>query len=403
MLLKDPVELTPVAGVRLAACNAGIYENNRDDIFLIELAEGSSCAAVFTKNAFCAAPVKVAQTHLQSTSPRYCLVNAGNANAGTGDRGYQDAVSSCRILAAQAACEPRQVLPFSTGVIGEFLPMDNIRESFPALLSSLHEDNWLAGARAMMTTDTVAKGVSKMIMLENKAVQITGIAKGSGMIRPDMATMLAFIATDAGLSTDVLNQILNNVLNLSFNRICVDGDTSTNDACVLMATGKSEVSIKDVEDPRISRLQEAIADVCVELAQAIVRDGEGATKFVSVNIQNGTSKSQCLDIAYDIATSPLVKTALFAADPNWGRIIAAIGRSRTGQIEAEKISVFLNELCIVDKGGKADSYTEEAGQAVMLKPEIIIRIDLGLGQCSETVWTCDFSHDYIRINAEYRS
>ena len=403
VLLKQPAELLPVAGVRLAACNAGIYKNSRKDIALIELAEGSSCAAVFTKNAFCAAPVKVARAHLQSSMPRYCLINAGVANAGTGSRGYDDALACCQAIANQTGCQLDQVLPFSTGVIGEYLPMENIEGSLATLLSSLDENNWLASARAIMTTDIVAKGVSKTLMLDNKPVQISGIAKGSGMIRPDMATMLALIATDALIDADVLDQILNRAVERSFNRICVDGDTSTNDACLLMATGQSGILLKDAHDPHMTQLQEAIDCVCIELAQAIVRDGEGATKFISVNIQGGASETQCLDIAYDIATSPLVKTALFAADPNWGRIIAAVGRSREGQIEAEKVSVFLNELCIVYKGEKAESYTEKAGQAVMSNAEIVIRIDLGLGESSETVWTCDLSHDYIKINAEYRS
>jgi glutamate N-acetyltransferase / amino-acid N-acetyltransferase len=403
VLLKEPAELLAVAGVRLATCDAGIYNNSRDDIALIELAEGSRCAAVFTKNAFCAAPVKVAKTHLAYASPRYCLINAGNANAGTGSRGYEDALSCCQAIATQAGCSLEQVLPFSTGVIGEYLPLENIEGSLAGLLSSLDENNWLACAQAIMTTDTVAKAVSKTLMLGNTAVQISAIAKGSGMIRPDMATMLAFIATDALLDDGILNQILDKAVACSFNRICVDGDTSTNDACLLMASGQSGVVIKDADDPNMAQLQAAIDSVCIELAQAIVRDGEGATKFISVKIEGGVSESQCLDIAYDIATSPLVKTALFAADPNWGRIIAAIGRSRAGQIDADKVSVFLNELCIVYKGEKAESYTEEAGQAVMSKAEIVIRIELGLGKSSETVWTCDLSHDYIKINAEYRS
>lgn len=403
VLLKETAELLPVAGVRLATGNAGIYKYSREDIVLIELNESGTCAAVFTKNAFCAAPVQVARKHLQSSSPRYCLINAGNANAGTGSRGYEDALSSCQGLASQVGCQPEQVLPFSTGVIGEYLPMEKIKASFVDLYSALHENNWLASARAIMTTDTVAKGVSKTLILENKRVQITAIAKGSGMIRPDMATMLAFIATDASIDEELLEQMLNQAVNRSFNRICVDGDTSTNDACVLIATGKSEVVIKHESNSLRDQIQQAIDDVCIELAQAIVRDGEGATKFISVNIQGGTSEKQCLDIAYDIATSPLVKTAMFASDPNWGRIIAALGRSREGQIEPQKVSVFLNELCIVMSGEKAASYTEEAGQAEMSKAEITLRIVLGLGQCSETVWTCDLSYDYIKINAEYRS
>ncbi len=403
VLLKESDALKSVRGIRLASGSADLYKNDRDDIVLIELEQGSSAAAVFTRNAFSAAPVKVAQTHLNKSSPRYCLINAGNANAGTGDRGYEDALSSCQALALLTGCQPEQVLPFSTGVIGEYLPMENIKGAFVGLISSLEENNWLAGARAIMTTDTVAKGVSKTLILDNEAIQITGIAKGSGMIRPDMATMLAFIATDASIDTELLKQILAKSVDVSFNRICVDGDTSTNDACLLIATGKSKVIIKDAADPLVDRLQDAIDDVCIKLAQAIVRDGEGATKFVSVNVQGGVSGAQCLDIAYMIANSPLVKTALFASDPNWGRIIAAIGNSRTGQIEPGSTDIFLNDLCIVSQGEKAKSYTEAAGQVEMSKEEIVIRVELGMGGFSETVWTCDLSHEYVRINAEYRS
>jgi glutamate N-acetyltransferase / amino-acid N-acetyltransferase len=401
--LKEPVELSPVAGVRLATCNASIYDNNRDDISLIEISENSSCAAVFTKNAFCAAPVVIARKHLDQNTPLYCLINAGNANAGTGGRGHNDALLCCQLLATQLGCQPDQILPFSTGVIGEYLPMENIKESFPKLQKTLSDNNWLASAHAIKTTDTVAKGISKSVLLGNKAVQITGIAKGSGMIRPDMATMLAYIATDAGVDSNLLNKVLNKAVERSFNRICVDGDTSTNDACLLIATGKSEIKIENENDPLLIHLQNEIDSVCIELAQMIVRDGEGATKFVSVIVQGGSSAVLCQDIAYDIATSPLVKTALFASDPNWGRIIAAVGRSRVAQIDAEKISIYLDEVCIVENGEKAESYTEKDGQDVMSREEIVIRIDLGQGQCSETVWTCDLSHDYIKINAEYRS
>ncbi|MFT5132032.1 MAG: glutamate N-acetyltransferase/amino-acid N-acetyltransferase [Gammaproteobacteria bacterium] len=403
VLLKQPDCLLPIAGIRLAACSAGIYKYSRDDIVLIEMTEGSTCAAVFTKNAFSAAPVKIARAHLQTSDSRYCLINAGNANAGTGERGYHDAMAICQTLANQTGCETEQVLPFSTGVIGEYLPVASITGSFDKLISLLDEKNWLASARAIMTTDVVAKGVSKTVMLEGKAVQITGIAKGSGMIRPDMATMLAFIACDADIEEGLLNDILKNALAISFNRICVDGDTSTNDACLLIATGKSEVSIRRDNSPLLKVFQEAIDSVFVELSHAIVRDGEGATKFITVKIMGGRSETQCLDIAYDIATSPLVKTAMYASDPNWGRIIAAIGRSREGQIDPAMTSVFLNELCIFKKGKKAEDYTEEAGQVEMAKAEIMVIVDLGLGQYSETIWTCDLSHDYIKINSNYRS
>jgi glutamate N-acetyltransferase/amino-acid N-acetyltransferase len=403
VFLKEPVQLSAVAGIRLSASNASIYKNDKDDISLIELGEDSTCSAVFTQNAFCAAPVVVAKEHLQKSRPLYCLVNAGNANAGTGSRGYEDALSCCQLLASRIGCLPEQILPFSTGVIGEYLPMASIEDSFPNLLASLHENNWLKSARAIMTTDTVAKGVSKSVVLGNRTIQITGIAKGSGMIRPDMATMLAFIATDIGIDSNLLDKILAKAVRRSFNRICVDGDTSTNDACLLVATGKSQLKIENENDPLLTHFQNEIDNICIELAQTIVRDGEGATKFVSVKVDGGRSDILCYDIAYDIATSPLVKTALFASDPNWGRIIAAIGRSRAGEIDIEKVSIFLDEVCIVSNGEKAETYTEQDGQRVMSRSEIVIRIDLGQGNCSESVWTCDLSHDYIKINAEYRS
>ncbi len=401
--LKEPAQLTAVSGVRLANCNAEIYDNDRADLSLIELCEGSVCSAVFTKNAFCAAPVTLAREHLELCNPRFLLINSGNANAGTGERGDQDALSCCQLLASQSGCEPEQVLPFSTGVIGEYLPVEKITGSYSSLLSSMHDENWLDSARAIMTTDTVAKGLSRSIELGGETVQITGIAKGSGMIRPDMATMLAFVATDAKIEKTLLHKILNKAVETSFNRICVDGDTSTNDACVVIATGRSEVHIEEENTHQLRQFQEELNGVFIELAQAIVRDGEGATKFVSVIVERGQTDSMCREIAYDIATSPLVKTALFASDPNWGRILAAIGRSRESQLVAKEISVFLDDVCIVDKGKKAETYREEDGQRVMSKSEIVIRVDLGHGQFSETIWTCDLSYDYIKINAEYRS
>ena len=403
VLLKEPDALAPVDGVRLAAVNARLYDNDRDDIVLMEFAEGSTGAAVFTRNAFSAAPVTVAKDHIQSTCPRYCLINAGNANAGTGERGYSDALASCRMVAEGAGCRIEEVLPFSTGVIGEFLPMAKIEAATGTLYDSLAGENWLDAARGIMTTDAVAKGVSTTVQLGDESAVVTGIAKGSGMIRPDMATMLAFIATDVRIGTTLLQKLLQESVERSFNRICVDGDTSTNDACLLVATGKGNVTIHDSADPRLSEFQSALDDVCVDLAQAIVRDGEGATKFVTVSVEGGHSDSQCRDIAYDLATSPLVKTALFASDPNWGRIIAAVGRSRAGEIEPGKTDIFLNDLCIVRKGERDGAYSEEAGQVEMNKEEILIRVILGSGPHHDTVWTCDLSREYVRINAEYRS
>jgi glutamate N-acetyltransferase/amino-acid N-acetyltransferase len=400
--LKEPEVLNPVKGVRLSTARAGLYKN-REDLTLIEIASGSASAAVFTKNVFSAAPVLLARTHLHDNEPRYCLINSGNANAGTGERGYKDALITCDVLARHSHCKTEEILPFSTGVIGEYLPTDKITTAYSDLISSLDEDNWLAAARAIMTTDIVAKGISRTLTIDGQEVQITGIAKGSGMIRPDMATMLAFIATDASIESDLLNNLLGNAVENSFNRICVDGDTSTNDACVLIASGKSGVSISSDNNSSIEKMQEAIDSVCITLAQAIIRDGEGATKFISVKVDGGASQSECLEIAYDIATSPLVKTAMFASDPNWGRILAAVGRSREGQLTPSTISIFLNELCIIDHGEKAVGYTEEAGKIEAAKTEIEIGIDLGQGRYCETVWTCDLSHEYVKINAEYRS
>ena len=400
--LKEPVQLKSVRGVRLGTGCAGLYKN-REDLTLIEIAPGSTSAAVFTKNVFSVAPVQLARAHLQDYRPRYCLINSGNANAGTGERGYQDALLTCSTLAKLTHCNTGEILPFSTGVIGEHLPTELITNAYSDLISSLHEDNWLAAARAIMTTDIVAKGVSLTVMIDNQEVQITGIAKGSGMIRPDMATMLAFIATDAHVESKLLNTILGKAVETSFNRICVDGDTSTNDACVLIASGKSGVSISSENEASIEKIQEAIDSVCVTLAQAIVRDGEGATKFISVKVDGGSTQSECLEVAYDIATSPLVKTAMFASDPNWGRILAAVGRSREGQLKPTAISIFLNQLCIIDHGEKAAGYTEEDGQSEVAKTEIEIGIDLGQGRHCETVWTCDLSHEYVKINAEYRT
>ncbi len=402
VLLSEPESLSPVEGIRLASCNANIYSNERDDLFLMEIAAGGNSAVVQTKNVFAAAPVIVTRKHLESHRPRYCLVNAGNANAGTGDRGIQDALQCCKEIARVTGCEAEQVLPFSTGVIGEYLPVRNISEVAEGLVACLDQDRWLDCARAMMTTDTVAKGASRTVMISGKEVVITGIAKGSGMIRPDMATMLAYVATDAAIDQALLEQLLQEAVDSSFNRICVDGDTSTNDACLLIASGASGVepgrSASDLVDFRT-----ALNELCIELAQAIVRDGEGATKFITVEVKGATSEKLCREVAYDIATSPLVKTAMFASDPNWGRIIAAIGRSRGDELQAENISVSINDVCVLERGGLSDSYTEEAGQREMNRQEIHLAIELGPGEHGYTAWTCDLSHDYVSINADYRS
>lgn len=402
--LLSPDKLLPVAGIRLAACSVGIYGTDRTDLALIEIAEGSECSAVFTNNAFCAAPVSIAREHLDLANPRYCLINAGNANAGTGTRGYNDAADCCHILAKRSAVSTNSILPFSTGVIGEYLPVDKITSGIPKLYSILDADKWLDAANAMMTTDTIAKGISESIDINGESITITGIAKGSGMICPDMATMLAFIATDAKIDKALLDEILTEAVHHSFNRITVDGDTSTNDACVLIATGKSDATLfTDYDDQNTRQLREAIRKVSIYLAQSIIRDGEGATKFVTLEVTEGRNEEECMNVAYAVAHSPLVKTALFASDPNWGRILAVVGRSGPNELEIAKISIYINGLCIVSKGEKATDYTEPAGQQAMSSDDIHIRISMARGDAKYTVWTSDLSYDYVKINAEYRT
>lgn len=396
-------ELQPVAGFRLGTTSAGIKTPGRADLVVMELAEASACAAVFTRNAFCAAPVRVARDHLNTNEPRYLLINTGNANAGTGTQGDADALRSCETLASLANCATAAVLPFSTGVIGEPLPVDRLCAAIPAALDRLSETGWAEAASGILTTDTVPKGASRRLSIDGHAVTVTGIAKGSGMIRPDMATMLAFVATDAGVDKALLQSCLDAAVEKSFNRITVDGDTSTNDACVLVATGQSSLPAVTADSAACRQLQAAITDICTELAQAIVRDGEGATRFVTVRVEQGRDSSECLQVAYTIAHSPLVKTALFAGDPNWGRILAAIGRAGVDKLALDAVEVYLDSVCIVRNGARAADYTEEAGQAVMDQPELTIRVLLGRGQAKEQVWTCDFSYDYVKINAEYRT
>lgn len=394
--------LYPVAGVRIGVASAGIKKPGRRDVVLFELAAGSSVAAVFTRNAFCAAPVVVAKDHLQQRIPRYLLVNTGNANAGTGEAGMHDAERCCEAVAKSVNCEVSEVLPFSTGVIGESLPVDKIIAALPAAAAAFDDDVWEDAAHGIMTTDTVAKGASRQLTIDGRLVTITGISKGSGMIRPDMGTMLAFVATDAQVEAATLQECLKQAVNGSFNRITVDGDTSTNDACVLLATGQSGVNLTAGSDA-LAQFSVALDEVCRELAQLIVRDGEGATKFISIEVAGGRDESECRDVAYTIAHSPLVKTALFASDPNWGRILAAVGRAGIEALDLNAVTIYLGPVCIVRDGGRASDYTEEQGQAVMEQPEITIRVDLARGEAETTVWTCDFSYDYVRINAEYRT
>ncbi|MDP3814080.1 bifunctional glutamate N-acetyltransferase/amino-acid acetyltransferase ArgJ [Pseudomonas sp.] len=395
--------LHPVPGFELGIASAGIKRPGRKDVVVMRCAEGSSVAGVFTLNAFCAAPVILAKKRVQG-SVRYLLTNTGNANAGTGEPGLQNAARTCAALAQLAGVDESAVLPFSTGVIGEPLPVEKIEGALQAALDDLAEDNWAAAAAGIMTTDTMPKGASRQFVHEGVTVTVTGISKGAGMIRPNMATMLGYIATDAKVSRSVLQDLVRDAANKSFNRITIDGDTSTNDCCLLIATGQAALpEITQASGELFSKLKEAVFEVFMEVAQAIVRDGEGATKFVTVQVNGGATHQECLDVGYAVAHSPLIKTALFASDPNWGRILAAVGYAGVAQLDVSLIDVFLGEVCIASRGCRAASYTEEQGAAVMAKEEITIRIELGRGSCSETIWTTDLSHEYVKINAEYRT
>lgn len=397
-------EMLPVLGVKIGISEAYIRYKNRRDLVVFELAEGSNVAAVFTKNAFCAAPVQLARHHLSKASPRYLVVNTGNANAGTGLQGLESAAESCKALADLTQSNANQVLPFSTGVIGEQLPVDRLIAGLPVALNDLSIDAWKDAAVGIMTTDTLPKGASERVEVDGQTYTITGISKGAGMIRPNMATMLAYVATDAPIAQPLLQKILLAVTEKSFNRITIDGDTSTNDACVLIATGKAEGTvIESSQDSRYGVLFEALQRVFVRLAQLIVRDGEGATKFMTVRVEGGKNTQECCDIAYSVAHSPLIKTAFFASDPNWGRILAAVGKAGVPALDVSKVQVWLDDVQICRDGGAAPDYTEAQGSAVMKQEEITIRIALGRGEASDTVWTCDLSYDYVKINADYRS
>ncbi len=395
-------KMTPVSGILLGTCNAGIKQTERDDILVVQMQEGSTCAGVFTQNSFSAAPVIIAKQHLQE-NPRWLLINSGNANAGTGQQGMNDASACCAALAKAVNARPNQVLPFSTGVIGELIPVDKITSVLPEAVNNFQETNWTKAAHAIMTTDTVAKGASLVIELNGHPVTITGISKGSGMIQPNMATMLGFVATDATISQNLLQQCLSDAVEKSFNRITVDGDTSTNDACILMASGCSSAAeiTPDSEDAII--FSQAVMQICKKLAELIVRDGEGATKLMTIRVEQAASQSEALSVGKTIAHSPLVKTAFFASDPNWGRILAAVGRSGIEQLDLDKVEIYLDDVCIVKNGERAESYTEEQGQQIMNKNEILIRIVLGRGSALEEVLSCDLSYDYVKINAEYRT
>jgi glutamate N-acetyltransferase/amino-acid N-acetyltransferase len=396
--------ILPVEGVRLGTAAAGIKYADRDDLLVIAIADGATCAGVFTRNAFCAAPVHLAREHLLRAVPRFLLVNSGNANAGTGDRGLADARRCCQALAEAAGCSPDQVLPFSTGVIGELLPVDKMVQAMPRALERLDSAGWDAAATAIMTTDTVPKLASRTFEFEGERITVTGIAKGSGMIRPDMATMLAYLATDAKVTQPLLQRCLEDAVATSFNSITVDGDTSTNDACMLIASGANHsVSIADEHSEGYRLLAATVGEVCGELARAIVKDGEGATKLVAVEVDTALTREEARQVAFTVAHSPLVKTALFASDPNWGRILAAVGRAGIDDLDISTVGIWLDEVCIVSGGGVDPTYTEEAGQRVMDREEITIRIGLGRGAASAQVLTCDLSYDYVRINAEYRT
>lgn len=401
--MAEADDILPVAGIRLASSAAGIKKNGKDDLVIFAIEKSSSCAATFTQNAFCAAPVTLAKQHLSQYSPRALLINSGNANAGTGETGMQNAKQSCQWLAEELNILPEQVLPFSTGVIGEHMPMPVIRSGIKQTVPALSEDSWPAAATGIMTTDTVAKAISKTLVLDGKKITISGIAKGSGMICPNMATMLAFIATDANVEAEFLQQCLSEAVDESFNAITVDGDTSTNDACVLIASGKAGNKQLNKNSDDASIFIDALREVCLYLAQAIVRDAEGATKFVTVSVVQASSKKEAKNVAYTIAHSPLVKTALFASDPNWGRILAAVGRAGIEQLNISGVNIFLGDVCIVRRGGVDDEYTEEKGQAVMNQHEITITVELSRGDETSTIWTSDLSHEYVRINSEYRS
>lgn len=398
--------LKPVPGLRLGTTCAGIKKSGRKDLVLIELPEESRCAGVFTRNAFCAAPVTVAKGHLEDCDgrARYLLVNTGNANAGTGQQGLDDARACCEAVAREMGVRVEQVLPFSTGVIGEHLPMEVLRAGIPRAADALDEAGWADAAEGILTTDTRPKGLSVDFTLDGTKYVVTGIAKGAGMIRPNMATMLGYLATDAAVEGEVLQQILAEAAGISFNRVTVDGDTSTNDACVLMATGAAgNPPVASLDSPLGLALREAVQEVAVHLAQALVRDGEGASKFVTVTVNGGVDEGECLDVAFTIAHSPLVKTALFASDPNWGRLLAAIGRARVDGLDVEKVGLYLNDVLIAENGCRAESYTEEQGVAAMAPEDIVIRVELDRGAAGASVWTTDFSYDYVRINAEYRT
>jgi len=396
--------LLPVDGITLGYVEASIRKQNRKDLLVIQLAEGSHVAGVFTQNRFCAAPVIVCKKHLESNHGiRALLINTGNANAGTGESGLQHAQKSCDALAALLGLKSEQILPFSTGVILEPLPVDKIVSGLPAAIANLTADNWFNAAETIMTTDIVPKGTSRQLMIDGQKITITGISKGSGMIHPNMATMLGYVATDAVISQSALEELIHYAVNKSFNCITVDGDTSTNDSFIMMATNRAGNAEITTSSPHYLLLRDAMTDVAIELAQAIVRDGEGATKFMTIQVEAGKDEAECRKVAYAIAHSPLIKTAFFASDPNLGRILAAIGYAGITDLDVNTMELYLGDVLVAENGGRAASYKEEQGAAIMKESDILVRVVLNRGPATSTVWTCDFSYDYVKINADYRS
>jgi len=397
-------EMHPVSGFKLGTACAGIKLADRKDVVIISFPASANVAGVFTQNAFCAAPVHIAKKHLQEAQVQYFVINTGNANAGTGEQGMADALMTCEQLGKMTGTGQNSVLPFSTGVIGETLPVNKIIKALPDALNDLSEQGWQNAAQGILTTDTCTKGASVQVTIAGELVTVTGISKGSGMIRPDMATMLAYVATDAAIESKLLQKMLKYGADHSFNRITVDGDTSTNDSCMLVATGESKAPlIADEDHSDYQILLNAVTEVLEQLAKAIVLDGEGATKLINIKVKTGKTEQECQDVAYTIAHSPLVKTAFFASDPNWGRILAAVGRSGINDLDINALEIYLDDVCLVRQGGRADDYTEARGQAVMDQGEITVTVDLQRGRAETQIWTCDLSYDYVKINAEYRT
>ena len=412
MAVNSPIpvaaDLKPVAGIRLGHAEAGIRKANRKDVLVMELAPTATVSGVFTTNRFCAAPVQVCKAHLESLQMsagpiRALVVNTGNANAGTGDAGLAAANATCAALAELLGFEPAQILPFSTGVILEPLPVDRLVAGLPQAIANLKEDNWFFAAESIMTTDTQPKAASATVQVGAHTVTMTGISKGAGMIKPNMATMLGYLAMDAKVAQPVLDHMIKQAADKSFNCITIDGDTSTNDSFMLIATGAGTLEVNDIDSPEYAILSKAVTDLSQKLAHMIIRDGEGATKFISIAVEQGRDLEECRKIAYSIAHSPLVKTAFFASDPNLGRILAAIGYAGVTDLDVNKLDLYLDDVLVAKRGGRNPDYREEDGQRVMKQSEITIRVQLGRGDAETTVWTCDLSHDYVSINADYRS